>query len=331
MSIKTNSRISILALCLFLAFGLSNCKKDPIEEPIVYNFDDEFKDLKVEEVTQTEPTPVAATEAEATDSETETAATAALESGTVTTELRTAVDATAAIVTEDQAETLSEAISAGATLTTEQQSQVNALLSSSSFAAFLPTIVQPTVNGQVISARKGDNSVKILNLKEMLLGISDACTDAAAASLAKAKTTLDAAKASQDAKINATLTTRQASILATHTASLATISTKWTNAKATARAENVAIIAIITANNLSNYLKLIFNLILKEKLAACSALESAAINAANAVRDQANTNATNAKNWDLAAILVNYNKAINTATAKAAVAAATCHNQGAFN
>lgn len=330
---KMNTRIPLIALCLLMAFGLSNCKDDAVEEPIEYNFDDEFKDITVEPVTETEPASVEATEADVTDSATEDAAAAALESGTATDEMNAASDAIADVVSEEEATALSDALASGAELSTEQQSSIDAILATGSLDAFFPTTVLPTVDGETISARKATSprEVTLLNLTEMLLGVSDECTDAAEASLAAAKATLDAAKASQDATINATYTTREAAINAAYATGTAAITAKWAAKKTAAEDKAASMIAAIEANNLPAFLKLLVNIVLNQKLASYITLEAADLNAATQVQTKALANAAAARDADLATSEANYNTALNEATAIAAAAANSCHNQGGSN
>ncbi|AWV98038.1 hypothetical protein DJ013_07580 [Arcticibacterium luteifluviistationis] len=316
-----------------MAFGLTNCKDEAVEEPIVYNFDDEFKDITVEAVTETEPAAVESTEGDVTDSATEDAAAAALASGTATAEMTAASDAMASIVSEDEATALSDALASGGTLSDEQQANIDALLATGSIDAFLPTTVLPTVNGQTVSARKATSprEVVLLNLTEMLLGVADECSDAAEASLATAKATLDAAKASQDAIINGSYTTRETAIGTVHTASLAAITTKWADKKTAAETKAASMISSIEANGLPSFFKLLVNIVLNKKLASFSSSEAAAIKAADLVQQTALTNAAAARDTDLATSTANYNTSLNSATAIAASAAASCHNQGGSN
>lgn len=326
---KMNTRIPLIALCLLMAFGLSNCKDDAVEEPIEYNFDDEFADITVEPVTETEPAAVESTEASVTASATTEAAAAALATGTETAEVTALKGELSSTLSEDEAAAISATIEADGELTTAQQAQLDAILASSSFAPFLPTAVAPTVDGVEVNARKSSNTkpVELLNLMEMLLGVSDECTDAAEASFAAAKATLDAAKASQDATINATYATREAAIAAQLATDLAAVTTKWATARADAKTWRDNLFASI--NN--PFVRLMVNAIYRAQLVAINIAETKEIAAKNLVSTTALANAAAARDADLATSEANYNTALNEATAIAAAAANSCHNQGGSN
>ncbi|WP_341226043.1 hypothetical protein [uncultured Arcticibacterium sp.] len=325
-----NTRIPLIALCLLMAFGLTNCKDDAVEEPIVYNFDDDFKDIKVEAVTETEPAAVESTEASVTTSASTEAAAQALINGTETAELTAAKDEIASTLSEDEAAAISATLEADGELTPAQQAQLDAILASNTFASFLPASVAPTVDGVEVNARKSTNSTKqvtLLNLTEMLLGVSDECSDAATASFNAVKATLDAAKASQDATINATFTARQTAIAATLATDLAAVTEKWATQRAEAKTFRDNLFASI--NN--PFIRVLFNGIYKAQLAAINIAEAKDIAAKNKVSTTALANATAAKDADLATSASNYTTALNNATATAAAAAASCHNQGGSN
>jgi hypothetical protein len=322
---KMKTRKITLALGLLLSFGLSNCKKDPVEAPIVYNFDDKFKDIKVADLKQTTPATVTTTKGDVKTSEAATAASAAILSGGTTPALTSATTAIQAIVTTDQATALNTALASGATLTAAQQTQLASLKANSSVAVFFPALVLPTVNGVNVSGRVAAVPVmpKLVDTQDMFLGISDQCTDAAAAALATAKAPLDAAKASQEATVNASFTAAETAANTTATADLAALTTSIAAKKA---ALNTFFDPQINAA--TGFTKLLLLVAKTSSFGVVDFLEiaeKAAINEAKNARIKA---ATDAKNTDLAAVATAYNTALNAAKKIATDAANSCHNQG---
>jgi hypothetical protein len=322
---KMKTRKITLALGLLLSFGLSNCKKDPVEAPIVYNFDDKFKDIKVADLKQTTPAAVTTTKGEVKTSEATTAASAAILSGGTTPALTSATSAVQAAVTAEQSTALSAALASGATLTAAQQTQMATISANSSVASFLPAITFPTVNGVSVSGRVAAVPAmpKLVDTQDMFLGISDQCTDAAAASLATAKTVLDAAKASQEATVNATFTTNETAANTTATADLAALATTVAGYKTSL---NSTLDPLISAS--SGYVKLFLQILKANWLSLIDKFDTASKAAITKAKDARIAAATAAKNTDLAGIATAYNTALNAAKKIATDAANSCHNQG---
>lgn len=325
---KMKTRKITLALGLMVSLGLSNCKKDPVEAPIVYNFDDKFKDIKVADLKQTAPAAVSTTKGEVKTPAATTEAATAIANGTTTPALTSATNAVEAAVPADQATALSNALATGATLTAAQQTQLTTISANSSVAAFIPTITLPTVNGAAVSGRVGAVPAmpKLVDIQDMFLGISDECSDAAAAALATTKATLDAAKASQEATVNATFTAAETAANATSTADLAALATTVAGYKASV---NSVLDPLISST--SGYVKLFLQIIKANSLAQIDKFDAASKAAIAKAKDARIAAATAAKNTDLAAIATAYNTALDAAKKIANDAAASCHNQGGGN
>lgn len=313
-----------LALGLLLSFGLSNCKKDPVEAPIVYNFDDKFKDIKMADLKQTTPATVTTTKGDVTTSATTTAALAAIQSGGTTPALTSATSAIQAAVTAEQSTALSAALSSGATLTAAQQTQIATMSANSSVAAFFPVFTSPKVNGVPVGGRVAAVPVmpKLVDTQDMFLGISDQCSDAAAASFATAKTILDAAKASQEGIVNASFTAAETAANSIATADLAALAIIIADKKLALNSSLDPIIEGFGSFQLLFQLNKLVSLVFINKLDEDSKL------AIKEAKDLRITLATDAKKTDLAGIVTAYNTALTAAKKIATDAANSCHNQG---
>ncbi|UBM58082.1 hypothetical protein LAG90_14845 [Marinilongibacter aquaticus] len=332
---------------VFAMLTFTACKKDKVDEPIDYNFDDEFKDVDVADITETEPEAVTSTEGDLEDSAEETAADEALANGEVTPEVANATATISASVSEEDAQSLSEgftpdvvsALAAGGTLDAALQAQIDAIASTGALDGFLPTLVAPTVDGAAVSARKaagGTESTEIANFRDMLLGISDECTDKAQEAFDAAKSNLDTKKAGLVAKIDATLATRQASYQTEYDDAVAAATTKWQTKRDNATAALNTAIAGVDAALASGDLDAAGALFTKiflyakyaKKLDRIATGETADKNAAQLKKDKRDEKAQTAYDTDLAQINSNYNTALSTAQGILSTAQNSCHNQG---
>jgi hypothetical protein len=223
------------------------------------------------------------------------------------------------------------------TLPAALQTQVNALLASPALAIYLPKLTAPTVNGTAVGGRsRAPQTAEILNAPFMSAVANDACFAAAETGLNNVKATLLAGKTAQEATINAAYTQRETTINAgvvTCKAGIATgIATQITAAKAGLDGALVAIndltaTSAVTADEadllrvfvLLNYTASVQRLKTLESLEnqRCDRTQVAELAAAKAVQ-------TN----DLATVNTNYNAALKAATDAYKTAVQVCHNQG---
>ena len=333
----------------FLAVGLLaatltviSCKKEVIEEPIEYNFGEEIGEVTLETTPPETPEATVAVEATFTEAPAAAAASAALANGEATAEMQTA----AAAIDETKAAELSAAftpeveasLASGGTLPAELQAQIDAMLATGALAAFLPSSTAPTVDGE--SVRKGYTSPKIvsqaLDLNQVFLGISDACTDAALAAYNEKKTELDALKAAQDAPITAAYTAQIAAIDATYAASAAATTAKYAALKAEALATKNANIAAIDAavasgkfsSALGNIFKGIQNVVYAVTLQVLNSTEAKQKAADLKVQVKSTEKAAKARDNALTKVQNKYDAELTKLTNKYQALTNTCHDQG---
>ena len=333
----------------FLAVGLLaatltviSCKKEVIEEPIDYNFGEEIGEVTLEATPPETPEPTVAVAATFTESAAAEAASAALARGEVTAELQTA----AAAIDETKAAELSAAITpeveaalaSGGTLPAGVQAQIDAMLATGALNVFLPSSTTPTVDGEAV--RKGYSSPKIvsqaLDLNQVFLGISDACTDAALEAYNEKKTELDALKAAQEAPITAAYAAQIAAIDAKYAADKAATAADFTalraEALATRNANIAAIDAAVTSGSITASLGTIFkaiqNFVYAITLQTLNNLESKQNAADLKVQVKSTEKAAKARDNALTKVQNKYDAELTKLTNKYQALTNTCHDQG---
>ncbi|MGR3812142.1 hypothetical protein [Jiulongibacter sp. NS-SX5] len=328
---------------------LGGCKKDPIDEPIEYNFEEEFGEVELEEVEEVEPEATTSTEAETVESEAAEAALSGLANGEVTAELSTASSAISSTVeAEDIEATLAvmdenavNELAAGGSLPAEAQSTIDAVLASGALDAFLSTVVDPTVDGEDVSARKRatDNPQKAEYLygpTEVNLGIQDECTDAAQAAFDPAKATLDGLKTTQETAVTNTYNTRVTTINSEYDTDIAASTAKWQGKIQDRTALILSLIVNIDANTemdatTKSLLKLIMFSKLADDIAKFNGQMAKQLSADAIKRDKKISKAGVARDTQLAAIQSVYDAELARITGIYQAAVNSCHNQGGSN
>lgn len=330
---KVNIR---LAFGLLVAFGLSNCKKDPVEVVEVFDFSEEFSNVaELPELSPTEPEAVTVTAAEVNTPTATTTFLQTLETGVVSDDFSAATAAVAAAVPQATLDAVSAglttevlaSLAAGGSLQAELKANIATIIASGALDAYLPTIVLPTVNGAAVSLRKKGTTPDtnlLQSSQEFFLGIADPCGDASVAAWNSAKTVLDAAKASQENAVREAFTQRNTTLGSSLEAANLATNNKW-NAAATGTSTAFAP-GLLAAP--AEY-KPVILAILASYLEAINNARTLELNANTSANGIAVPNAQAALDADLAAI----NAAYNTELAKlTAVAESTgCHNQGGVN
>ncbi len=327
---------------------LGGCKKDPIDEPIEYNFEEEFGEVKLDDVEEVEPEATTSTEAETVESETAEAALSGLANGEVTAELSAASSTISSTVeSEDIESTLAvldetavNNLATGGSLPAEAQSTIDAVLASGALDAFLATLVDPTVDGETVSARKSSGKSTdvshVYGATEVFLGVQDACTDAAKAAFDPAKAIIDAQKVSQETSTTNTYSTRAGVINGEYDAAVAATSLKWQGKIETRVSQILLIIASIDANTTfdattKSVLKLVMYAKLSDDIAKYRSQLAKQLKADAQARDKKLAKAAAARDIQLASIQASYAAELARITAIYQAATNSCHNQGGSN
>ena len=331
--------LAILGAALFI----QACDPD---EPVVVEPDlTALNNVKLPDVTPTQPAAVTAVPGSVTPAPAAGVPLANILAKSVTPAVTKAKEDTKAALGTSDAQAVVDAFTPAVitglqttgTLPAALQTQVNALLASPALAIYLPKLTAPTVNGTAVGGRsRAPQTAEILNAPFMSAVANDECKAKVEAAFEQIKATLEATKTAQDAAINAAYTQRETAInaaLPTCKASIATgVASQITAAKAGLDAALVAIndlaaTSAVTADEaillrvfvLLNYTASVQSLKKLESLEnqRCDRTQAAELAAAKAVQTA-----------DLAKAQANLTATLSAARNTANNAAAGCHNQG---
>lgn len=334
--------LAILGAALFI----QAC--DP-KEPVVIEPDlTKLEEVKLPDVTPTQPAAVTAVPGSVTPAPAAAVSIGSIVAKSVTPAVTKATEDTKAALGTTDAKALADAftpevitgLQTTGTLPAALQTQVNALLANPALAIYLPQVTRPTVNGTAVGGRsRAPQTAEILNAPFMAAVANDECKAKVEAAFEQIKATLEATKAAQDAAINAAYTQRETAINAgvpTCKAGIATgINTQLTAAKAgldgaLLAINDLAATSAVTADEagllrvfvLLNYTASVQSLKTLESLEnqRCDQTQAAELAAAKAVQTA-----------DLARAQANLNATVSAARNAANNAAAGCHNQGSGN
>ncbi|MCR9063521.1 MAG: hypothetical protein NXI00_06130 [Cytophagales bacterium] len=334
---------TLVALLVLLTMG--GCKKDPIDEPIEYNFEEEFGEVELMEVETEEPEATTTTEAETEEPEAVAIALEALANGEVTTELNTATTQVSNKLTEADVEATVNAFSEevvqglakGEGLPSEAQNTVNAVLASGALDAFLTSVVDPTVDGESVSARKYSGQLTeqthIYGATEIFLGVQDECTDAAQSAFDPAKAIIDAQKLSQEANATSIYEAREVLITNEFDAAIVASTLKWQGKIETRISQILLIIASIDASttfdsSTKSLLKLVMYAKMSDDISKYNAQLSKQLKADELARDKKIAKAVAVRDKQLQAIQTNYNTELARIISIYEGLISSCHNQG---
>ncbi|MFD1816378.1 hypothetical protein SAMN04515674_12058 [Pseudarcicella hirudinis] len=341
---KTN-KLKFISFCVTLALlSLNGCSTKDVETVPAYNYTfDQFKDIKLPDVTPTAPATVTSTNGSVSASPAASAANDGLASGNLTAAVSAVAGDVAKAVSSDDAKKLSDqftpsvlsSLTSGGALPAGLASDVSKLASDPSLAAYLPTSTLPTVNGKAVGGRTGAPEAAPVVISNFAAA-DDECKAAAQKAFDAAKATLDAAKNTQTAAVTATYNQRVTTINASNATCKgsvpATFAALRTAAKAAADKSLAGLSTLLSSGKINqstyNILSVFIYVNLAVTIQAINALEKAETSACDARQTAELAAAAAARDADLAKINASYNAVLADATAKLNAATASCHNQG---
>ncbi len=341
-----NSRARLLAYGLCLVAALYNCKTKEVESvtPFTYTFKG-LENVTLPEVKPTTPASVSVVAASVNSSTVAAAVSSGLSSVTTTGQVPASVQQAAtdvskavsaekatALVAAFTPTVISNLASTG-TLPANLKTEVAAIASNPALQAYLPTFTMPQVNGKTVGGRIGASDVTV-PVAIANATTDDACTVAANTAYASAVATLDAAKQTQSAPINAQFTQTQTSIQADATACKSSKPATYDAYRAVALQQlNQGIATLsgakaILGESTYNLLSVLYYVAYSQAVTGINTLQSADTNTCDAVASAKLTNAQAARDADLRQINSNYTTAVASLQRARATAIASCHNQG---
>jgi len=239
------------------------------------------------------------------------------------------------------------AVAAGGTLSPELKAVLDKVMANPALAAYLPKFNFPIVNGTTLRGARlssdaasaartsGSEATEQIEKVESVL-VDDACTAAAEATFATAKTRLDGQRATAVAAVTAQynadiapIAAAQASCVSNAPTTAAGYRTLAQQAAASANASLDA--AQATLGDIYPILKALVNIQLLGALSSINTLQAADSQACVAIANASTTNAQAAQTANLAAVTAAYTTALAQATKLKGDALLSCHNQGGGN
>jgi predicted DNA-binding protein (UPF0251 family) len=337
----------LLTYGLAISVALFNCKKDKevkILEPSE-EISKELDAIEVEEVVITAPAPV---EVEAGKIEVSTQGTALASglagiaaSGEIPAAVSAAAEQVEASLSTADIETLNEVtpeviadVAAGGAVSPQLQAVMDKVNADPVLKAYLPVFTLPKVGGVSVSAARIGSVDEIEAID--LIEVEDVCLQSAEAKFQVKKTELDAAKATEEAKITTAYNTAIAPLAADEAACKASIPGAMNLYRAAIQAQIDKAYADLEAAKsvLGSLYPVLYSLISVQAIGAYSglpALEAASLAACTATTAAKTAAAQAARNADLAKVTASYNTAIAAATAAKSRLLESCHNQGGGN
>ncbi|WP_259014421.1 hypothetical protein [Emticicia fluvialis] len=346
MKPRNHFKFLSLSLILTLAVGLYNCKPTP-SEPEIPKFEEDFKGVKLPDVTPTTPKAATTTAASIQTSTAVSSVATAAAAGpsapaivSATTNMQKIVSTTEAaeLVAAFTPAVISNLQTTGA-LPADLSIKVNAIASNPAFAAYLPKVTLPTVDGKVVTGAVKEstfdkNQPLITFPNYSVAAITSPCTDAAQAAYNTKKAEIDAARATQVASVTNTYTAAVTAANASGASCSSAIPGKYATLKTGAATElNAGLAALLSAKAILgegnyNLLVLLYYSAYVTNLNALSNLQTAELNACATLVTASIANAAAARDADLANITVNYNSQMSTLQSILTAGFQKCHDQG---
>lgn len=337
----------LLALGLTVFFQACKPKEPEVIDPDV----SALERITLPTVTTTQPQAVSSTVGTVAPSTASVGTITNLVGGTVTpavtqaqanTQTALAGNSPAPIVSGFTPAVISSFVSSG-TLPASLQAQMAALVSNPAFAAYLPAVTQPTVNGSAVSIAKpvvdGESLLDVPQSFAMAAASNDACFAKAQAALDQVRATLTAARSQQDAAVNASFAARQTAIATGATACAASVTqattTRNTEATVALNAALTGIGNLVTAGTINaataDLLRVFVYGNFFATINAIRTLDTAEKNRCERVRTLELAEANRVRTVDLAAIKAAFDTAVANSGAEFQKAVEVCHNQGSGN
>ena len=346
MKVKKHIKILSLITLFLMAMSLYNCKPEP-SEPEVPKFEEEYKDVKLPDVTPTKPAAVTMTTGSVQASAAVADLSTGLASGTVTPGITAAATEMQKIIAPEAAAKLTEAftpaviksMTSGGTLPANLKTQLDAIASNPSFAAYLPKITYPTVNGKPITGFiKETNSIGNESISVFpdyaVAQITSPCTIAARDAYNAVRKTLDEGRTAQRTAILNEYNTSVSAANATATAGkngLAAIYNSQRNTATQSLNQALAILETSKAtlgNDFYNMLTLLYLSSYNSVIEVFNLLQKADEAAYNNAATEAIANAATARDNDYGRVQTNYNNSLALIDTKLEASFKTCHDQG---
>lgn len=337
---KRTFKLAVLGLMMTAV--LFNCKKDD-KDPSAPNEDitNALKDVKVATVTIDAPAAVVSTPSTFTTSaataEVGNGLAAAAATGVVPASVTSAGAAVSSAISPSEVSALSsvsaatvDAVSKGGAVPADIKAVLDKARANPALAAYLPTFTFPSVGGVVVSGKRVGGTDAVEKTEKVL--VDDACVAAATATFDGVKATLDASKASQDAAVLAAYNTAVSAVPPATTCT-ADLATRFDGYRANVNAQGTKALADIEAAKAalgSNYdlIKALTNIALLDALSSINTLQAAEAQACTQKSTAGGTNATAARDANLAKVNAAYATALAQATTLKTQAIQSCHNQG---
>jgi len=337
----------LLALGLTVFFQACKPKEPEVIDPDV----SAIERITLPTVTPTQPQAVSSTVGVVAPSAAATGSVTNLIGGTVTpavtqaqanTQTALAGNSPAPIVSGFTPAVISSFVSSG-TLPASLQAQMTALVNNPAFAAYLPTVTRPTVNGSTVSIAKpvvdGESLLDVPQSFAMAAVANDPCIEKAKAAREQVLSTLTAGRNQQETAVNASFTARQTAIATGATACAASVTqattTRNTEATVALNAALTGIGNLVTAGTINaataDLLRVFVYGNFFASINAIRTLDAAEKNRCERVRTLELAEANRVRTVDLAAIRSAFETASASVIAEFVKVESICHNQGSGN
>ncbi|WP_259014416.1 hypothetical protein [Emticicia fluvialis] len=224
MKTKNSLQFVSLSLSLLLATGLYNCTPQK-SEPEIPKFDEEYKNVKLPEITIVKPAEVVLVPGKVEEPKAVTSLSAELTAGTVTPAITAAATDMEKIVSADKAAEINAAftddvinkLAKGEPIPASLKASIDAIAANPAFAAYLPSLTLPTVNGKpvtgIVKELPFKNNQPLFTVPDYAIAaINSPCTDSAQAAFNRAKAVIDNARIQQRANVTNSYNQNVASI-----------------------------------------------------------------------------------------------------------------------
>ncbi|PLK44446.1 hypothetical protein [Emticicia sp. TH156] len=353
---KTTNALKFVSLsaCLLLATGLYNCKPKE-SEPEIPKFEEEYKNVKLPEITIVKPAEVVLVPGKVEEPKAVTSLSAELTTGTVTPALTAAATDMEKIVSADKAAEINAAftddvinkLAKGEPIPASLKASIDAIAANPAFAAYLPSLTLPTVNGKpvtgIVKELPFKNNQPLFTIPDYAIAaINSPCTDSAQAAFNRAKTNLDNARLQQRANVTNSYNQNVASI--SNTECLSSIQTVLNSTLATSLnvfnsrlvfinsirnpSSRIKSPANTLANPVTQLIKTLFIVNFTTQINTINTLSVVSNTACDTEKAEKLKAAETARDTNFATIENNYNAALATLQATLTKSFQTCHDQG---
>ncbi|PLK44437.1 hypothetical protein [Emticicia sp. TH156] len=346
MKPRNHFKFLSLSLILTLAVGLYNCKPTP-SEPEIPKFEEDFKGVKLPDVTVTKPAATTVTPAAIQTSAAVSSLTSGVSAGpsspavvTATTDMQKIVSTTeAASIAAAFTPTVVSNLQTTGTLPADLSIKVNAIASNPAFAAYLPKVTLPSVDGKPVTGAVKEstfdkNQPLITFPNYSVAAITSPCTDAAQAAYNTAKGTLDAARATQVSTVTTAYNTAVTEANASGASCSSSIPGKYTTLRTNATTQLTTDLAALAAakdvlgETNYNLIVVLYYVAYANTISSLANLQAAELNACATLVTSSIAKAAAARDADLAGITNNYNTQLASLNTILTAGFQKCHDQG---